>query len=144
MITPEASLRAEDGAYLLVRFEPRERQVLVHTKICLDLSDRQLSETPQTQICTTMAVAREFARQIADSRSLPVIWTGGQFIASVVFGGSGWVANWSIQVGQFELESDFCNYLDEPTARLMVKADARNHGYGNRITWADGFIETAA
>jgi hypothetical protein len=123
-----------------VRVEQRERQVLAHTKVCLDLPDRHLSEPPQTQICTTMATAYEFAKETAVSRSLPVIWAGGEFVASVVFGGSSWVASWSIRVHQIEVESDCRNYRDEATARQMVRIDARNRGCVSRITWADGFV----
>jgi hypothetical protein len=134
-------LLAEDGAYLLVKFDRRERQVIVRTKVCLDLPDRSMNEPPQRQICTSMSVAHEHALEVAASRSLPVIWEDAEFVASVAYVGGYWQGGWAIRVGAFELESDVTNYRDEQTARSMVKVDARNHGYGNRVSWQDGYVE---
>jgi hypothetical protein len=136
-------LLAEDGAYLLVKFDRRERQVIVTTKVCLDLPDRSMNEPPQRQICLSMSVAHEHALEMAASRSLPIIWDGTEFVASVAYVGGHWQGSWAIRLGIFELESDVTNYRDEHTGRLVVKADARKHGYGSRVSWLDGYSETA-
>jgi hypothetical protein len=132
---------AEDGAYLLVKFDQRDRQVIVRTKVCLDLPDRSMNEPPQRQICLGLSVAHEHALKMAARRSLPVIWEGAEFVASVVYVGGHWHGSWVIRLGAFELESDVTNYRDEYTARSMVEIDARNHGYGSRIRWRDGDAE---
>ena len=143
MVPHNGPLLAEDGAYMLVKFEPRERQVIVRTRVCLDLPDRSMSEPPRRQICTTMKIAHDHALVVAASRSLPVIWEDAEFAASVVYVGGHWQGSWVIRIGAYTLESDVTNYRDESTARSMVKADARNHGYGSRVTWIDGYAEPA-
>jgi hypothetical protein len=141
-MTPQhGPLLAEDGAYLLVKFDQRDRQVIVSTKVCLDVPDRSLNEPPQRQICISMAVAREHALELARSRSLPLIWEGAEFAANVVYVGGHWQGAWVIRLGAFELESDVTNYRDEHTARSMVKADAHDRGYANRVRWEDGYAE---
>ena len=136
-------LLAEDGAYLLVKFDQRDRQVIVRTKVCLDLPDRSMNEPPQRQICLSTSVAHEHALELAASRSLPIIWEGAEFVASVTYVGGHWQGCWVIRLAAFEVESDLTNYRDEHTARLMVKADACKHGYGSRISWLDGYTEPA-
>ncbi len=136
-------LLAEDGAYLLVRFDQRDRQVIVRAKVCLDLPDRSMNEPPQRQICLSMSVAHEHALEVAASRSLPIIWEGAEFVAQVAYVGGHWQGSWVIRLGAFELESDVTNYRDEHTARWMIKADAHKHGYGSRFSWLDGYAEPA-
>jgi hypothetical protein len=58
MVVNMGPLLAKDGAYLLVKFDQRDRQVIVRTKVCLDLPDRSLNEPPQSQICIDMTTAR--------------------------------------------------------------------------------------
>lgn len=89
-------LLAEDGAYLLVRFDQCDRQVIVKTKVCLDLPDRSMNEPPQRQICTSMSVAHEHALEVATSRSLPVIWEGAEFVASIAYVGGHRQGSWGI------------------------------------------------
>jgi hypothetical protein len=145
MVANTGPLLAEDGAYLLVKFDQRDRQVIVTTKVCLDLPDRSLNEPPQSQICIDMSTARDFAMDAADSRSLPVIWVGAVFCASVVYVGGGWQGSWAIRRGAFVLKSDVTMYRNEDTAREMVRADARSRGYeGQMIRWIDGYIEARA
>ena len=94
-----------------------------------------------SQICLSLSVAHEHALEVAVSRSLPVIWEGAEFVASVAYVGGHWQGSWVIRLGTFELESDVTNCLDEHTARSMVKIDAHNRGYGGRISWQDGYAE---
>jgi hypothetical protein len=143
MVATTGPLLAED-AYLLVKFDRRDRQVIVTTKVCRDLPDRPLNEPPQPQICIDMNTAREFALEVAASRSLPVIWDGAEFCASVVYIGNGWQASWAIRHGAFVLEADMTMYRDEDSARVMVKADARNRRYEGQIRWIDGYTEARA
>jgi hypothetical protein len=143
MVLHNRPMLAEDGAYLLVKFDQRERQVIVRTKVCLDLPDRSMNEPSQRQICTSMSVAHEHALAVAGSRSLPVIWEGAEFVASVAYVGGHWHGSWVIRLGAFELESDVTNYRDEHTARSMVKIDACNRGYGSRVSWQDGYAEAS-
>jgi hypothetical protein len=132
MIRDCGPLMAEDGAYLLVEFDQRDRQVIVRTKVCLDMPDRSVSETPQSQICATMTVAHEFALDIARSRSLPVVWGGAEYVANVGYG------SWSIRLGAFELESGGTIYPTQDTARMMLRAHAQERGFGDRVRWEDG------
>jgi hypothetical protein len=136
-------LLVEDGAYLLVEFDQRERQVLVTTTVHLDLPDRSLNEPPQSQICTTMTAAHEHALEVAASRTLPVTWEGAEFHARAYFNGRGWQADWAIREGIFELESDSTEYPIEETARDMIKVDARNRGHSS-VKWEDGSVEQPA
>jgi hypothetical protein len=61
----------------------------------------------------------------------------------VAYVGAHWQGSWVIRLAAFELGSDLTNCRDEHTARLMVKADARKHGYGSRVSWLDGYAEPA-
>lgn len=91
----------------------------------------------------SMSVAHEHALEVAASRSLPIIWEGAEFVASVAYVGGHWQGSWVIRLAAFQLESDLTNYHDEHAARLMVKADARKRGYGSRVSWLNGYAESA-
>jgi hypothetical protein len=141
MTSHNGPLLAEDGAYLLVKFDQRDRQVVVRTKVCLDLPDRSINEPPERQICLSLKVAQKHVLELAANRSLPIIWEGAEFVASVAYVGGHWQGSWVIRLGPFELESDVINCRDEYTARSMVKIDAHNRVYGSRISWQDGYME---